>query len=86
MPQAHLTQQGQVDQARRTDTKSIRLSFPIAHKIETQLALWRLDAAIHLTFRRLEPRDILIREGSDRAVRDVAYCLLDDAQALTNLG
>src|ERR1035438_5840935 len=84
MPEAHVLENGQIDEARRAHPIAIWLGRAIADKIEAQLPFRRFDATVSFARFGSEPAQLRLRINN-RSFRDVAQSLLKDLEGLAHL-
>src|SRR5215471_5877121 len=83
LPAAHQIERLQIHKAWRTHSHTVRLRGTITDYEISQLALWRLDRVIDLSYRRLHH---FRNFGHDGAFRDALDRLLNDPKRLPHLG
>src|SRR5438105_9936342 len=83
MPYAHVLEDGQIDQARRTDVIAIRTRRAVADEIKAQFAFWGFDPPISLAGLWLEGAQLRfgIHDGSGG---DVFEGLVQNLQRLAH--
>ena len=60
--EAHVFEDGEIDQARRAHAVAVRVGRAVADEVEAELALGRLDAAVGLAGLGAEAADLGLRD------------------------